>query len=529
MLVMSCWVLGVATPVVIALGVFLAFVASPLLGHPFVLCCGFLALLSLGFLLAPRLRRTMTVGAFLCYSLYVTLSWADAQGQLSLGLPQVEVVALTGILEDDSSLTRSGGQVLRVRLVDCSGRWGQTASAKGLVSVMIIQDTTLPYGTTLNVRGSFKDPAFFVAKQTQVLRIPRFGEKRHTLMRRVGLALSRRVPEPRSRSLAGMLLLGQSDSASFPLKDLALKSGCSHILALSGMHLGFVIALGSALLGRIFGYRIGRIAGLSLAAGFLVVVGPKPSLMRAALLSGSLAVIGKRKFAVVYGWWASLVLQAWLFPCSVKTLGFVLSHQAFGALVAARFLAPLFHPFLAPIFRGMMAVAFTAPVTLVVMGNANLLSVVLTDPTSLLIKLILYLSLFSLTPLPGVPWVLQQATNLLVRMLSWGVVVGGAIDWNGYGVFLGVLLTCFPLLGYAKLIVEKVRKQRYDLELQLRFPWGDQAALGSPGSGDVQEVRAEFPHFGVHSKKNRRRARHWGRNEGVGSRPGHRVADQGTA
>jgi hypothetical protein len=283
-------------------------------------------------------------------------------------LPQVEVVALTGILEDDSSLTRSGGQVLRVRLVDCSGRWGQTASAKGLVSVMIPQDTTLPYGTTLNVRGSFKDPAFFVAKQTQVLRIPRFGEKRHTLMRRVGLALSRRVPDPRSRSLAGMLLLGQSDSASFPLKDLALKSGCSHILALSGMHLGFVIALGSALLGRIFGYRIGRSRAWRWRRVFgggwaetLVDAGRAPlgiacrhretEVCRGIRLVGFLGLAG-------------LVVSVFRQDAGVRA-------ESSGIRSVGRrpFLAPLFHPFLAPIFRGMMAVAFTAPVTLVVMGT----------------------------------------------------------------------------------------------------------------------------------------------------------------
>jgi competence protein ComEC len=495
-LCMSRWILGVAFPAFVSSLVFFAYTGSPFLGRPLLAAFLFFVPIPFFSLRFPFAKRAVALLCWGFFSLYVVASQSEALGSISLGLPQEDVVILEGICDDDSAGTRNGGDVVRLRLRRCGGEDVRFASAKGLITIYADISVPLPYGTWISVRGSFVDPIFFAADELSVSYLSHFGEIRFVLMRRLRNLLRSRIKDPATRALSYMLLLGQSDNDAFPLKDMALQSGCSHILALSGMHLGFVASLGSCVAGRFFGYLAGKTVGLLFALAFVLLVGPKPSLIRAVLLYVFLMAIGRRRYARLFAWLCSLCVQMAVFPCSCKTLGFLLSHQAYGALVAFQTLAPLYHPYLRPLLRGALVVGFTASSTLLLLGSANLLSIPLSGPASFLVKLILCFSLLSLLPVAFFPWILERTEALLLLLFSFASHYEEcAIDWRGYVVFLIILLTTFPLLGYAKVILRKVRKRSYDLEFQLRFPRGDQTVAGSSGLGHVQEVRSEFSDF----------------------------------
>ncbi|MBS1906216.1 MAG: ComEC/Rec2 family competence protein [Actinobacteria bacterium] len=101
------------------------------------------------------------------------------------------------------------------------------------------------------------------------------------------VARAQRLPEPGAELLPG-LAVGDVRAVSDDL-DAAMKaSGLSHLTAVSGSNLAIVAAAGFGIVALCGGGRVLRIlvAGLALA-GFVVLVTPQPSVIRAAAMAGT--------------------------------------------------------------------------------------------------------------------------------------------------------------------------------------------------------------------------------------------------
>ncbi|GAA4484407.1 ComEC/Rec2 family competence protein [Microbacterium panaciterrae] len=100
------------------------------------------------------------------------------------------------------------------------------------------------------------------------------------------IARTQRLPEPGSELLPG-LAVGDVRAVS-PELDAAMKaSGLSHLTAVSGSNLALVAAAGFGIVTLLGGGRFLRIAVAALAlAGFVVLVTPQPSVIRAAAMAG---------------------------------------------------------------------------------------------------------------------------------------------------------------------------------------------------------------------------------------------------
>jgi competence protein ComEC len=135
--------------------------------------------------------------------------------------------------------------------------------------------------------------------------------------------------------LAPALLLGSRESLD---GDLALSyrdAGLSHILALSGMHLTFFSALLAFILKRPLGKRGAVFAGLCCISIYVFLVGPQPSLLRAALMygMGALAILAGLPGITFVFLCAAFLAQIVIDPGSGFSASFTLSYMALAGIL----------------------------------------------------------------------------------------------------------------------------------------------------------------------------------------------------
>jgi competence protein ComEC len=137
--------------------------------------------------------------------------------------------------------------------------------------------------------------------------------------------------------LALALLLGIRDNLDTELAGIYQKAGCSHVLALSGMHLAIVSSLIAFFLKRPLGLKAAAVAGAVFIFLYVLLVGSQPSLNRAALmyLLGTLAVLGAlpKKPGFLLG--LAFLLQIVIWPESGLSVSFILSYLALAGILSA--------------------------------------------------------------------------------------------------------------------------------------------------------------------------------------------------
>lgn len=145
------------------------------------------------------------------------------------------------------------------------------------------------------------------------------------------------LPQPASGLVAG-LSVGDTSGVTGEL-DAAMKtSSLSHLTAVSGANCALVVGLAFALAALCRVPRAGRVlAGLGTLAGFVVLVSPEPSVVRAAamavvaLIGVLLGRIGAGVSLLAVAVVVLLVLDPWL----ASSLGFALSAAATASLLLA--------------------------------------------------------------------------------------------------------------------------------------------------------------------------------------------------
>ena len=141
-------------------------------------------------------------------------------------------------------------------------------------------------------------------------------------------------PSPDTGALVKALALGDRSSLSPELKEAFRASGASHILALSGLHLGvFYLCLSYLLapLGKapvIKKFKSATI--IILTAGYVLLSGCSPSIVRAGLfiLLREGAGLLHRKISLLRSVLAALMIQLILSPVQITAAGFQLSYLA---------------------------------------------------------------------------------------------------------------------------------------------------------------------------------------------------------
>ncbi|MDR1306002.1 MAG: ComEC/Rec2 family competence protein [Treponema sp.] len=292
--------------------------------------------------------------------------WAGAGlAPLSPGLPVEKIVSLSGtLLEDPRSFQkgtedpedRRGMAVLELKESGAvlPGTGTARASARGRVLVFF-PGGTMPRlrefgrGAEIFVEGRFLDwegnedgqsggknagasVPRFRAVSVHVVRGAPGPERLRTGVR--GFVLEQ-LERKSWGGLAAALLLGTREDLDGDLALAYRDAGLSHILALSGMHLAFLSAMLAALFKKPFGKKGAAAAGLCFIVLYVFLVGPQPSLVRAAIMyvMGSCMVLAGKIRQPLTLLAAAFLLQLLRDPASAAAVSFILSYLALGGIL----------------------------------------------------------------------------------------------------------------------------------------------------------------------------------------------------
>ena len=139
-------------------------------------------------------------------------------------------------------------------------------------------------------------------------------------------------------SLLKALLTGNRSALSPKIIEIFRDSGASHILALSGLHLGIIYGILSKILQIIGNNTTARMIRASIiiaTCGFYTLsTGAGASIVRAFIfvVLGEIASLTGRKTTLVQILSASLIIQLIISPASIKTISFQLSYAAIAGI-----------------------------------------------------------------------------------------------------------------------------------------------------------------------------------------------------
>ena len=298
----------------------------------------------------PALRAgaaAAALGAMLAATGIVRMRAEDRSAYLGLADPGPLVVR--GVVLDDSRPLPQGGTALSLRVFSAAGRGGAlraTADAQmelflrgaeslhrgEVVSVALDAPPELRAGRPVRIGGP-------VRMERQGFRSPLWGV-RAAVRERIVAAVARAGP---AAGLATAVLIGDRRLLEAGVAARFRRAGASHLLALSGLHVGIVYGCVLVLM-RAAPRRAGPPVAAAVAAAYALIATGGPALARAAIMAavGSLlAVTDRERRPVPIIALAALILLA-IDPGAAALLSFQLSFLALlGVLAGARAAARL--------------------------------------------------------------------------------------------------------------------------------------------------------------------------------------------
>lgn len=242
--------------------------------------------------------------------------------QLDPGLPRDRICTIEGRVIYDSSFTQNGNHMMKISLKSCSAENGDRCSARGVLSVLGKESQIISSGIEITLKGRFEDD-LFIYDELQVTGRSFFNSFRERV---IGLLQNRILSDNDEESdlLSCQLLLGRADEGMLQVAQKAKLCGCSHVLALSGMHLGILVSICTAIFGK---GKTGKVVSFIAVALFVMTAGPRPSLVRAAL-GCCLFFMGirERMFLVMF-------IQLLIFPQSFSEIGCCYGYVAVFAII----------------------------------------------------------------------------------------------------------------------------------------------------------------------------------------------------
>lgn len=158
-------------------------------------------------------------------------------------------------------------------------------------------------------------------------------------------------PDPHTEPLLRAIILGDRSLLDADTVRSFRDSGSSHLLALSGLHMGVIYVIFTRLAAFTGNFPVARTiryaVTVALSAFYTIMTGSSPSTVRAflfILMNESLRILGRRRSALKV-LCASLTLQLAARPSSIASAGFQLSYLAMAGIF-------ILHPPLSALYRG---------------------------------------------------------------------------------------------------------------------------------------------------------------------------------
>ncbi len=330
----------------------------------------------------------------------------------------VQDKAYTGCLANDPNvriyLSRSGGAVLLST--------GQSVLLSGIKAKSLYSNANSPYESYLRRQG-FTHSAR-LGSRSRVLDTNPANQTGYTKisvsMGKLRLQLADRLKHRlgiRNGSLISGLLLGLKKEIPPALSDLFKNTGLSHLLAVSGLHAGFLILILYQIIRLLPLSQTGRTTLLlGCLAFYALLTGLSASIVRTSLMAGTLflAPLFKRRYSALNILAVSALIQLMAAPDMLFEPGFQMSYSAVAGILL--FYRPLRNALTVPARKihvpqaiaDVLAVSLaaslaTAPITLwtfsVLPGPGLILNIVVIPLTFVLMAA----GILALIPLPGIP------------------------------------------------------------------------------------------------------------------------------
>jgi competence protein ComEC len=320
----------------------------------------------IAFLLFVRLARRgeITLGTGLVLALVAVLFFAYGWGSIAGFRRDIAAVFTESLRSDDPVVLE--GWVCRFPYYRYGGvAFELKTRVAGTEQTVFVQsrEFLVGYGDSLRVRGVWKTPEGVTCERwtARLLAMGVSGEFRAfagEVERIAGTAggwMSRRVFYPCHDAVRRALCRGLGSRSGIPValvigergyldrraNEAFRTLGISHLLALSGLHLGFVAASLVVLLRLL--RRRGQPALLAALALYVAVVGPIISLYRAFVMAVVLIIASlvRRPLAPLTALVQAFIVILLLYPSSFYAVGFQLSFMAtFAVLLCVRGLRP---------------------------------------------------------------------------------------------------------------------------------------------------------------------------------------------
>jgi len=287
----------------------------------------------------------LTVGVFL------GICAANAgYSNVDFGIPENKVTGIEGVLLEDPRIISGGKAIVTLSLKRTAGSGGLRTNGRGEITVFFTQESSAKLksfgrGTAVFAEGRLRSSDTGWTYSAESLHIVKPAPAIERMRTNVRLNLIDRFDGKQWGGLALALLLGIKDNLDTNLAALYRDAGCSYILALSGMHLAVIAALIAFLLKKPLGLNLSAIAGAVIIVLYCFLVGPMPSLNRAAImyLLGVAAILGALPRKPLSILCLSFLIQIVVTPSAGNSISFILSYLALaGILIIGQPLCSLF-------------------------------------------------------------------------------------------------------------------------------------------------------------------------------------------
>ena len=362
-----------------------------------------------------------------------------------------------------------------------SNDWRQLHCGSGIEAFSVMQPlscyypgSNFDYVRWLHVHG-FVAQTFVYYSDWRAAKISLKPLSRFEMLRLKALRLRERFASALSSSgddqqtaVVAAMVLGDKHAISKETKDVYSISGGSHVLALSGLHLGIIYAILTLLFGRWRRSTISQLLVLTAIWTYVVIVGMGASVMRSAVMLTiySLCLVARRDKASVNAMSFAAICMLVANPLSLWDVGFQMSFMA--VLTIVIYYKPIYSvlPLKNRLLRtlwGMAAVSLaaqigTAPLVAYYFGRFSCFFLITNFIVIPAATIIIYGAVAMLISMPtpvissAISRILNFVAGLLNSSLSWIASLPGAsiddIHINAIQVILVyILIMCISVLA----------------------------------------------------------------------------------